>query len=439
MMIVSNAADCTRLSLRYRWLLLPLLVLAAACGHQSVTRVGDAAATATSWGAPAAQLAYVRDGALWVTSVLNEHPRQLIGAKVSGWPRWSPSGTWLRVCVSDRLHLLSADGSVERALGPCGGRWMPPGDTLIYRDDAGITRQLSPGDGQERVLPEEGDAWSEDGATMLVVREQLLGTRDSANAPQRAVSLWRRSVDGSSAVEIFSPGNPAPYGIRVAGWYGDMILFWPVPGYSESLLADGTSLEALSASSGAPRTLVPAMLAREDFLARAPDGRLAVVDGADRQTWTSKRIAIIEPASGARMDVTPPDMAAVGPAWSPDGQILAYVAAPDGGPLGGGEPARKALAERRIWTVRADRTGAQPLTHDAAFRDEHPRWTADGQWIIFVRLDERDRVSLWRVRPDGYELAQIAGELGTGTPSDVPRWFGFYGAVDWAQLVDVHS
>lgn len=413
-------------------------VLLRADSPPSVGAPADAPAITPSAAAmrAASAVAYVQNGALWVVTLPDGEPVQLLPGGVRGWPHWSPSGDWLSVCTAERLTVLRADGSDTRELGPCNGRWLPSGDTLLVTDESGATRQWDLATGRAAPVTEPAGVWSPDGRQQVVVRQELLGTVDAANAPERTVSLWRMNRDGSDAVKLFSPGSPASYGLKLAGWVGDQILFWPVANFSESLLADGAPLQALPASGGTPRTLVPAMLTGESRLAFGPGEQLAVVAGGDRQSWTNKRIAMVDLANDVVRLLTPPEQAAVMPAWSPDGQQITYVAGPDVGPVGGGEPARAALAQRRIWTMRADGSEARVLTSDPVYRDELPHWTRDGQWLVFVRLDGQDRLSLWRMRPDGSELARIADDLGDDTTTD-ERWFGFYGTVDWSQLVAV--
>lgn len=61
------------------------------------------------------------------------------------------------------------------------------------------------------------------------------------------------------------------------------------------------------------------------------------------------------------------------PAWSADGQRIAFTAFPVNGGHG------------RIWTMRADGTHAAPLATDAG-NDRHPTWAPDGQHLAFYRL-----------------------------------------------------
>jgi hypothetical protein len=106
---------------------------------------------------------------------------------------------------------------------------------------------------------------------------------------------------------------------------------------------------------------------------------------------------------------------------------------PDRGDLVGGEDARQALLQRRLFVVDvADEPHWRQLTEDPAYRDEYPRWA--GEWILFVRLDRWDRSSLWAIPAAG------------GTPCGVlealdPRgdWFGYYGHLDWGSYLDVWS
>ncbi len=109
------------------------------------------------------------------------------------------------------------------------------------------------------------------------------------------------------------------------------------------------------------------MLAHDDFLAWSPDGKLlAVTEGSGRQMWLHKRIAVVEPTSGTLTYLTDDKTAAFSPAWSPDEQRIAYVAAPDISFVGGGEEAKAGTAQRRIWVMKRDGLDQRQLTNDAA-------------------------------------------------------------------------
>ena len=78
------------------------------------------------------------------------------------------------------------------------------------------------------------------------------------------------------------------------------------------------------------------------------------------------------------------------PSWSPDGTRLAYFVNSDGDPV-----------------FVADSTGAdaKQITNEPAGSGVHnhsPVWSADGQWIYFLRgFDPTNAMDIWRIRPAG--------------------------------------
>jgi len=97
----------------------------------------------------------------------------------------------------------------------------------------------------------------------------------------------------------------------------------------------------------------------------SPDGK-RVAFNAMRQIWTADR------AGGAPRRLTPPDIGAYSPAWSPDGQFLAYATWSD---IEGGH----------VYRVRSDGTGTpERLTRHPAFYYKLA-YTPDGQRLVFLR------------------------------------------------------
>ena len=137
------------------------------------------------------------------------------------------------------------------------------------------------------------------------------------------------------------------------------------------------------------------------------------------------------------------------PAWSPDGQSLAYASSgadmdiwvkrttrrgevnltnnpnnPDLGPSWSPDGARIVFWRQNvdqtgsIWVMDADGANQAPLTDDAD-TNMQPAWSPDGSTIVFV--SNRDgNLELYRVDPDGGNLARI-----TNTPTvheENPDW-----------------
>ncbi len=200
-----------------------------------------------------------------------------------------------------------------------------------------------------------------------------------------------------------------------------------------SIAADGLPLLAILSAGGTPREIAPAVLPFPQALAAHPtDAIFAVMEGGGRETWHHKAIVEINLATGARRVWSPPGQVGLSPQWSPDGRRLAYVGAPDRGEEGGPET----LAERRIWVVERASARAWKVAEDPAFRDEWPRWSADGAYLLVVRL-QGAMAALWVLRADGACGQPLVSGL---RPPEVfpgaPPERGFYGWVDWSQVLD---
>jgi len=97
----------------------------------------------------------------------------------------------------------------------------------------------------------------------------------------------------------------------------------------------------------------------------------------------NSQLWIAEVATGQRRQLPAPD--GVQPAWSPNGQRIAYWSIPA---TGGGQ--------RDLWTISTQ--GADPVrvTNDSA-TDWNPVWSADGRYLYFAS-DRSGKMNLWRVR-----------------------------------------
>jgi len=243
------------------------------------------------------------------------------------------------------------------------------------------------------------------------------------------VSIGTVNADGTDAKEVYSMGSKSPDGIWYCDWTpdGKELLFWIQLGFGLSGMADGAQFKAAGAEGGKPRELDMRMLIYDDFREFSPDGKyLAITDGGNRETWTDKHIAVIELSTGAKSLVTAPQVSAFSPAWSPDGKQITYVEGPDIGSVGGGDAAQAGMSQRRIWIVERDGSNRHQLVKDSSFREERPQWSPDGSFILFYRVDGKNRTSLWKSDGNGGKVAPVIEDMG-----DISPGFGFYGYSNW--------
>ncbi|MBX6772609.1 MAG: PD40 domain-containing protein [Chloroflexi bacterium] len=388
-------------------------------------------------------IAYIQGGNLWVKDLPDGPARQLTRGGGIDTPRWSPSGEWIAFRAGGQLQVVRRAGTDLHVVetGPTGAfAWSPVTDSLAYITRGGLVVATADGARRREIIPPsnaveagvQSFAWSPDGSMLAFSDVTILQPAQNGQPPVRAARIVRVRADGSDTQEVYSAGRPASSGLLVAGWAPDgaFILFWTVPGFSASLLADGAPLLMVPAAGGTPVQLTGAMLAHPDLLDWSPASRqLAIVDGGGRETWSSKFIALGRPSAPLRR-VTGPGQAVLFPSWSPDGRQIAFTSGSAAPGLPGGDPALRAMAGRRIWVMAADGSGQHPLTTDPRYRDEHPEWSANGRAILFARL-EGDQASVWLMDADGAHPRRVIDELGPG-----PGVFGTYGLLDWGRFYD---
>lgn len=428
----------------HRKVRLPLLVLLTAalftvgCGSAQLEMglVQPAELTATAQALAGTQarpgkLAFVHGGDIWARQLPDGTPGRLTQDGQNAAPRWSASGDWLAFTKKSEnaIYIMRAGGSALHAVaGAINGSyaWSPASDELAFQSAGGLSVETADGSGHHDLVSAPGDpntdvglgvfSWSADGKRI---------------AYQKMDGLWLVNADGSGATQVLKNADPSAVQYELAGWApdGQALLYWQGPAMSASLLADGAPIMRVPVEGGQPVEITKAMLLHPDFLAGSPDGqRLAFVDGNRRETWRNKAIAVSGP-TGDLKRLSDDDRADLFPAWSPDGRQIAYTSSP-AVTAAGDDAAQQALNQRRIWVMEADGSGKHALTNDPNFRDERPRWSADGSSILFARI-QGERAQVWLMRADGSGQQQVADDL---TPN--AGWFGNYGYVDWSQLYD---
>ena len=412
---------------------------------------------------PLGTLAFVRDGSTWIMDVPDGEPHRIAPTDRDATLRWSASGQWLAYRHAGGLWVARSDGRDAHSVEDCplpyvSQPWSPAADELVCVGTLGLDIVQADGSGRRQIVSRKSGGpgtgissvvWSPDGKVLAYAREDDL---KPGTPSERVASLSRINADGSGAMELLNAGTPSKDGLIAAGWSADgsYVLYRVIEGFSGSALADGTPVWAVPATGGTPvqlganlagdaRPSRDKVLYYSDFLASpeaqgSKPGLLAATFGGYRATWTNKRVGLVDVKTGQARLLSPQDMAASSPNWSPDGRYLAYSAMPDAGDLVGGEPARQGLMGRRIYVVDAQgESTIRRLTDDPAYRDELPIWSVDGKHILFARIDEQSRASLWWMNVVTGEPRQLVDGLALDPQTS---GFGYYGHIDWQMQFD---
>ncbi len=360
-------------------------------------------------------------------------------------PRLSPSGEWLAFRLNEpdgRVFVHQVDGSGSYDLEESGTQglfaWSPVEDRLAFVAGQGELKLTGKYGSEPRSLVPQTDnrqitslAWSPDGQWIAYSVGEQKGPDETY------LGIWKVAVEGGEPVELYASMDfEMGAGVyRLLGWTpdGQSIIFWEGnPYFSASLGADGLPLSLVSAEGGEPERLAESVLLYDDFVQIDPSGsgRIAVVVGGKREATEDKVLNVIE--DGKSSAVSPDGYAVSSTAWSPDGRYLAYVAMPAESDIVGGEALHRSLMGRKLWLYDLQTGQSSQITQAPAYRDEYPLWSADGETLVFVRMDENDRVSLWSLNVHIGELHTLLDGLSTGGQG----WFGYYGHIPWYEMMD---
>jgi len=300
-------------------------------------------------------------GGLFVMGATGESVRRLTDFGYN--PAWSPDGSQIVFAAESVVATPTSRGTIS--------------ELWLVESSSGVTRRLFEGDA---VQPD----WSPDGSRIAFWSAGATGgqrdiytvdasgqdltevTQDAATdwsplwSPDGRYlyyssnrggewNLWRTPMDERSG-RVTGEAEPVTAGVGAGAFHG-------------SFSQDGTRL---AFSSGAELFNIEKI---------GFDPRAGRVDAAS-----------IETVVGGSLTTTMPHV-------SPDGEWLAYT-----------------TNGRRedVFVTRLDGTQRRRLTDDAA-KDRLPRWSPDGQRIMFYS-DRSGTYQLWTIRPDGSDLRRIEGQ-----------------------------
>ena len=219
-----------------------------------------------------------------------------------------------------------------------------------------------------------------------------------ASAREGIYNIWVVNVDGSGLIRL--TGDPG----------GDFSPVWSPDGKriafsrSGSLMvmdSDGSNLQAVTEAKP-EATALPCEGGA--FLGGwSPDGKRLTFYAASVTEGVGQVCIVDVDGSNLTVVVAEPPGYHVEPAWSPDGEWIAFRSIREG--------------NHEIYIVHPDGTSETNLTNHPDM-DIEPDWSPDSQWIVFAS-DRSGNFDLYIMRADGSEVARVT--TSTGKDSD-PSW-----------------
>ena len=301
-------------------------------------------------------------------------------------PRWSPDGSHLLfVRVNDLgtfdIWIVPALGGAARRLVAGGFQpaWSPDGRSIAYSAGGGLWICEASGANPRRVtqpqapLSDTQPAFSRDGRRLAFVRRRDGPYGELATAEIAGGDVRMLTDDGALALSpVWSPSDRFIY---FASSRGGALNVWRVPtlvGEPEQVTAGQSDDADIDLSADGKRLVFSSYRLNVNLAEVSLDPA-----SLGRRTWLT--------TDSARGEAVP--------RFSPDGRRIAYFSNRRGG------------ERESIWVMDADGANAERLVDDQRI-NAHPRWTGDGQDVVFSSLVSRD--------PLQFELRRVS--LAGGAP-----------------------
>ncbi len=295
-------------------------------------------------------------------------------------PAGLPAGTCGGSINDKPSQLLDSDAAEDAS-------WAPDCSTIVYTENGSLWTANVDGSASKLLVQSDSDyllqaAWSPDGSQIVYVRDYWDGINGQSQ-------LWIVNADGSAKTKLSR---------------GDVQERWP------AWSPDGTRI-AFEHLSGSGRDANGHFIDADRYLVTMdPDGRNRKV--LNRGGWTEEA-----------------------PAWSPDGQLLAFTSVGSvqlsdvdgsnhhaiigGGYWNGG--LSFSPDGRRIAFVRGDRTGSaihianidgtdERVIFDRDVQAVAPRWSPDGQRLLFHTIDDENRRRIYVAGASGDPVRDTAAQ-----------------------------
>jgi len=388
------------------------------------------------------KVAFLRDGNLWVQDMPDGVARQVTMLGKALYPDWSATGRWLAYNEDTSTYVVDVANPQNRRRLPAeflATTWSPTEDVLAYTRSPGGLFLTHAGKWEEKSLvcelPNAASSisnffWSPDGKEIAFVRVRTSGREMT----DRTAELYTIRVNGSGLHRLLRVTGES-YRPIITGWTpdGKYILFLQDTAYSASLLADGVPLAAVPAVGG--RVLVFTTNTLDSGgLSLSPDGRrIAVLQREGRESWQDARLFISPLDRVSLHPLTNKTVAPLFPAWSPQGNLLAYTTGPTGSIMLQMKEANRLIAQRHILLINPVTGIRQGDTRTDDNRDEYPFWTADGRHFLFARITPERQAGVWAMNLVNGIQRQVVKQITTNEPES--GWMGFYGTVNWPAIL----
>jgi Tol biopolymer transport system component len=221
-------------------------------------------------------------------------------------------------------------------------------------------------------------AWSPDGAQLLFVTPC---TRKEEQYPRSAIYVV--NPDGSGL---------RPFITRLGGTFDPD---WSINGVAFTFLDSNRPQIFVADAQGAGAIRISGLRSGDSQPSWSPDGERLAFRNATRSGtltiyWMFKDGTFA--GGGANPDVISREVVAGSPAWSTDGQYVAFV------------------VNTQIWLAGWDKLGfdAQPLT--TAGPNADPDWSPDSQWIVFESWRDAAQHDIYRMMFTGGQLTRLTND-----------------------------